>query len=238
MDQHDRTERPPNRSRPSLWAPLRSRNYVTLMVGQNLSRWGDAIFSIALVWFVYQDTHSALNTAAVSVAQRLAVTLSGPVAGVYVDRWDRRRTLMGVNVVSTGVVLLTAVLAFRHVVGLWAVYAALFALTAAAMMERPAFHSVMSRILPRDQLAAGNGLYQSVGSANGFFSASVGGLVVAAVGAVVSGFIDVGSFVFAVAALAMLRFAPGSAPPRHSQIGTRPSANLCKNSGRAGQASG
>lgn len=213
MDQHDRTERPPNRSRPSLWAPLRSRNYVTLMVGQNLSRWGDAIFSIALVWFVYQDTHSALNTAAVSVAQRLAVTLSGPVAGVYVDRWDRRRTLMGVNVVSTGAVLLTAVLAFRHVLGVWAIYAALFALTAAAMMGRPAFHSVMSRILPRDQLAAGNGLYQSVGSANGFFAASVGGVVVAAVGAVVSGFIDVGSFVLAVAALAMLRFAPASAPP-------------------------
>ncbi len=233
MDQHDRTER----RRPSLWAPLRSRNYVTLMVGQNLSSWGDAIFSIALVWFVYQDTHSALNTAAVSVAQRLAVTLSGPVAGVYVDRWDRRRTLMGVNVVSTGVVLLTAVLAFRHVLGVWAIYAALFALTAAAMMERPAFHSVMSRILPRDQLAAGNGLFQSVGSANGFFAASVGGVVVAAVGAVVSGFIDVGRSCWRWRRW-RCSVSHRRPPPRHSQIGTRPSANLCKSSGRAGQASG
>ncbi len=205
-----------NEHTPSLWILLASRNFLILMAGQNLSSWGDAIFSIALVWFVYQDTHSTLGTAAVSAAQRLAATLSGPAAGVFVDRWDRRRTMMGTNLVSTGVVLLTAMLTFRHVLGVWAIYAALFALTAAAMVERPAFHSVMRRILPHDQLAAGNGLYQSVGAANGFVAASVGGLVVAAAGAVVSGLLDVASFAFSVAALAMLRLSPESSPPSGS----------------------
>ncbi len=57
----------------------------------------------------------------------------------------------------------------------------LLALTAAVMMERPTFHRMMSRMFPRDPLAA----------ANGFFTASVVGGGVATVGAVGSGFISV-----------------------------------------------
>ncbi len=204
----------------STWAPLQNRNFVTLLAGRNLSNWGDAIFSIALVWFVYRATHSVLDTAVLSAVQRLAIVLAGPVAGVFVDRWDRRRSMMAVDVIDMVVVLILAALAMRHVLGLAPIYAAVLIMAAVQMLVGPAFHSVMSRILPREDLAGGNGLYRSVGSANGFFAQAVGGGIVAAVGAVASLFIDAGSFLFSIAALWMIRIPPdppinrGAAPRR------------------------
>lgn len=197
----------------SPWAPLKNRNFLTLMVGTNLSAWGDAIYSIALLWFVYQDTHSVFGTAVVSAIQRLGNVLGGPVAGVYVDRWDRRRTMLGVTGVNMAVVLVLAILAFYHLLTVWPIYAAVLVLSAIAMFTGPAFHSIMSRILARDELAAGNGLYQSVGAANGFFRSAVGGVVVAALGAATSFFLDVGSFVFALGAYGLLKLPPDTHRP-------------------------
>lgn len=204
----------------STWAPLKNRNFLTLLVGTNLSGWGDAIYSIALLWFVYQDTHSVFGTAVVSAIQRLGNVLGGPIAGVYVDRWDRRRTLLGVTGVNMAVVLVLALLAFYHVLTVWPIYVVVLLLSAIAMVTGPAFHSIMSRILPRDDLASGNGLYESVGAANGFFRSAVGGVVVAAVGAATSFFLDVGSFVFALAAYWRLKLPPD--PPHPAEDPGRP----------------
>jgi MFS family permease len=194
--------------RRSNWAPLKNRNFVVLLAGRRLSNWGDTLMSIALTWFVYEATHSVLDTALLSAVQRLGNTLAGPVAGVLVDRWDRRRTLVGVDAVNMGIVMGLAILAARHALGPVPIYAALLLMTGVAMLQGPAFHSVMSRVLPREDLAAGNGLYRSVGSANGFFASVVGGAIVAAVGAVNALMLDVGSFLFSMAALLSLRLAP------------------------------
>ncbi len=204
----------------SPWAPVRNRNFVTLVAGRNLSNWGDAIFSIALVWFLYEATHSVLDTALLSAVQRLAIVVAGPVAGVFVDRWDRRHTMMAVDLVDMGIVLVLAALAMRHALGLVPIYAAILLMTGVGMLGGPAFHSVMSRILPREDLAGGNGLYRSVGSANGFFAQAVGGGIVAVLGAVASLFIDVGSFLFSIAALWLIRIPPD--PPNDRAAARRP----------------
>jgi MFS family permease len=109
-----------------------------------------------------------LDTAVISAVQRLAVVLFGPVAGVFVDRWDRGRTMMAVSGVDMALVALLAVLAAEGRLGLAALYAVLLVTTGLEMLVGPAFHSVMSRLLPPEDLVAGNGLYRSVGSANSF----------------------------------------------------------------------
>lgn len=209
---------------PSNWESLKNRNFLTLLVGTNLSAWGDAIYLIALLWFVYQDTHSVFGTAIVSAIQRIGNVLGGPPAGVYVDRWDRRRTMLGVNLVNMGVVLALAVLAYGHVLTVWPIYGAVLILSGVGMLTGPAFHSIMARILPRRSLSSGNGLYQSVGAANGFVSSAVGGVVVGAVGAAASFFLDVGSFIFALAAYWLLKLppeSPSTEPAREPQASPR-----------------
>jgi DHA3 family macrolide efflux protein-like MFS transporter len=201
------------------WRVLGNRQFLALMIGRTLSNWGDALYSLALVWFLYQDTHSVLATAALSAVQRGANVLAGPVAGVLVDRWDRRRTLMAVDAASMGVVLVLAALAWRHALGPAAVYAAVFLLSAMGMAFGPAFHRVMTQILPPTDLAAGNGLYQSMAAANGFLAQSVGGAVVALVGTAWSFLLDALSFIGSIAGVWVIRVLPEPSTRSESRPG-------------------
>lgn len=183
---------------------LKHKGFWPLLAGRNLSGWGDALFSLALVWFVFRGTHSALATAGVAVAVRAAPVVVGPIAGVFVDRWDRRRTMMAVDLTRLLLLGILAWMDWAGVLTLWVVYAVAFLLAAAGTFFGPAFRSVLARVVPREDLATANGLWQSIGSANGFAASAAAGFVVAAVGTVLSFVLDAVSFLFSLGGVAMI----------------------------------
>src|ERR1035438_4579137 len=80
---------------PSLQHALINRNYAKLWYGQAASAVGDSVFGTTLVLWVSQVLASgrAWAPTAVSgilVAAGAAFVLVGPVAGVFVDRWNRK----------------------------------------------------------------------------------------------------------------------------------------------------
>src|ERR687896_2528980 len=75
-------------------AVLRQRDFSLLWFGGVLSVVGDYFLFVALPFFVYERTGSALATGAMFVAETLPRLLFGSVAGVFVDRWDRKRTMV------------------------------------------------------------------------------------------------------------------------------------------------
>ena len=86
-------------------AVLRQRNFSLLWFGGVLSVVGDFFLFIALPFFVYERTGSALATGAMFAAETLPRLLFGSVAGVFVDRWDRKKTMVFADV-SRAVILL------------------------------------------------------------------------------------------------------------------------------------
>ena len=80
-------------------APFRHRGFSLLWFAGRLSFAGDSVLHIALPIQVYALTGSTLATGGVVAASVGASLLVGAVAGVYVDRWDRRRTLVTGNLV-------------------------------------------------------------------------------------------------------------------------------------------
>jgi MFS family permease len=74
-------------------AVLRQRNFSPPWFGGVLSVIGDYFLFIALPFFVYERTGSALATWAMFAVQTLPRLLFGSVAGVFVDRWDRKKTM-------------------------------------------------------------------------------------------------------------------------------------------------
>ena len=78
-------------------APFRHRGFAFLWLAGLLSFAGDWVLRIALPIQVYALTGSTLATGGVVAANVGASLLVGAVAGVYVDRWDRRRTLVTGN---------------------------------------------------------------------------------------------------------------------------------------------
>src|SRR5215210_3033764 len=75
-------------------AVLRQRSFFLLWSGGVLSVIGDFFLFVALPFFVYERTGSALATGAMFIAQTLPRLIFGSVAGVFVDRWDRKKTMV------------------------------------------------------------------------------------------------------------------------------------------------
>src|ERR1700730_2707138 len=95
---------------PSLQRALINRNYAKLWYGQAVSAVGDCVFGTTLVLWVSQVLASgrAWAPAAVSgilVAAAAAFALIGPVAGVFVDRWNRKSTMMRTEVIRAAMVV-------------------------------------------------------------------------------------------------------------------------------------
>jgi MFS family permease len=76
------------------WRALRHRNFQLFFVGQGISVVGTWMTRVATSWLVYRLTHSALLLGVVSFAGQIVSFALGPVAGVWVERLDRRKLLV------------------------------------------------------------------------------------------------------------------------------------------------
>ena len=75
-------------------AALRQRNFAFLWFGQVISLIGDWVLFVALPFYVYSLTGSTLATGIMFIVQTIPSIFLGSVAGVFVDRWNRRRTMI------------------------------------------------------------------------------------------------------------------------------------------------
>jgi MFS family permease len=94
---------PASPASPSKAGPLINRDFALLWLGQAISSVGDFVFDTTLVvWIATQlavgQPWAPLAVSGVLVAATLPIFLVGPVAGVFVDRWDKRRTMLAMDV--------------------------------------------------------------------------------------------------------------------------------------------
>ena len=73
---------------------LLTRNFGLVWSGQLISQIGDGISRLALVWFVYAITGSALKTSIIGLLQTIPPIVLGPLIGVYVDRLPKKHLLI------------------------------------------------------------------------------------------------------------------------------------------------
>ena len=148
---------------PETFAPFRDRNFVLLWLGQLISNLGDATLLIAIPVTVYNVTHSRGALSLVTVAGALPTLLLGMFAGVFVDRWDRRRTMIVSDLARACAVLLMLGVHDRHQT--WLFYMATFLIAAFSCFFSPARSAVLKTLLPRcssGRSAAGRDTCQSV----------------------------------------------------------------------------
>jgi MFS family permease len=79
---------------------LRHRNFRLFFCGQSLSLIGTWMTRLATSWLVYRLTGSSLLLGVISFATQIPTFLLGPFAGVWVDRWERRRVLLITQVLA------------------------------------------------------------------------------------------------------------------------------------------
>jgi len=107
----------------SIVRAFRHRNFRLYFSGQCISLVGTWIQGVALGWTVYQMTHSAFLLGVVGFAGQLPLFLLTSLAGVFVDRYSRHRTLVVTQTLSMVQALLLAVLAYSGHLNVWAIVA-------------------------------------------------------------------------------------------------------------------
>lgn len=104
---------------------LRQRDLSLLFGGQLISQVGDYVLYVALPFWIYQLTGSAMATGAVFASLTLPQLFLSPIAGVFVDRWDRRVTMIFADLARAGIML--AYFTVRTPDQVWIIYVLAFA---------------------------------------------------------------------------------------------------------------
>ena len=135
---------------------LRQRNFALLWFGGLISIMGDWVLGVALPFFVYQASGSTLATAVMVAAELLPRLLFGSIAGVFVDRWDRKKVMV-IASLSQGLVILPLFLV-RSAETLWIVYVVSFIQVTLAIFFGPAENALLPLLVPEDKLIQANSL--------------------------------------------------------------------------------
>lgn len=199
---------------------FQNRPFVLLWAGGTTSTFGDAFFNLTVLWVVYAQTGSTLQTAIVQVVWQLSDALFGPIAGVLADRWNRKQILVVANLLSAAVVGgLAALMAGNDDASTLAIFVTIFLLNLLSTFVGPASAAVMPGVVGRDLLATAGGMTATAGQLAYLAGSALGGTLVAAAGAVWAVVVNGVSFLLAALAIALARLpnqnrpsAPATAP--------------------------
>ena len=205
-----------------LLATLRRRDFALLWFGGLVSMTGDWMLFVALPIYVYGATGSALATGAMFAAGLLPNVLFGSVAGVFVDRWDRKRTMVVANLLLAASTL--PLLAVPQTGWLWVVYAVAFVQSCFGVFNGPAENSLLPRLVERERLVAANSLNALNNNLARLVGPALAGLVVGRFGLAGVVVLDAASFLAAALLVSLISASgtPEREPERQAGGSARP----------------
>jgi MFS family permease len=191
------------------WRALRHRNFRLFFAGQSISVIGTWMTRLATSWLVYRMTHSALLLGVVSFAGQFVSFALGPIAGVWVERLNRRKLLVWTQAAAAIQSLALAALALAHVINLWEVIALTALQGVINAFDMPARQSFLVQMV-EDRSDLSNAIAINSSMANGarLIGPAIAGLVIAAVGEGWCFLIDGISYFAVIASLLMMRIQP------------------------------
>ncbi len=137
----------------------RNRNYRNMWMGQVVSEIGDNFNNIAVFSLAMELTHSGLVVMGIMLSRAIPAVTMGPLAGVLLDRFDRKKIMIASDL-SRAFVALGFIVAFREK-QVWLLYT----FSALLMVASPFFTAGRSAILPtianRDEIHTANSLTQT-----------------------------------------------------------------------------
>ncbi len=189
-----------------------------LLAAGLVSMTGDWLLGVGLAYSVYALTGSTVASAAALLSSFIPQVVVGSVAGVFVDRWDRKRTMVVANLVlAAGLWPLLLVSGADRI---WLVYVVLAAESVVEVFVAPAEQAMLPRVVADEDLVAANGLNGQVQNLARLLGSGLGGVVAAVGGVSAIAVADAATFLLAAVLITRIRTsgrvadaAPDSDPP-------------------------
>jgi MFS family permease len=161
-------------------ATLRNRSFFLLWSGGLISMIGNWMLMAALPFYVYQITGSALATSGLLMAYLAPGVLFGSVAGVFVDRWDRKRVLVIGNLIQATIIPLLLLVEANGWV--WLIYVVAFAESTVSQFLGPAENALLPTLVDEQHLVSANSLNALNDNLARIVGAALGGVLLGMVG--------------------------------------------------------
>lgn len=186
--------------------PLRAnRPFLTLVVGQAFSAFGDAVNYTALPLLVLLITGSGFAMGIVGVLGALPDLVFGLVAGALADRWDRRRMMLWADL---GRAVLTALIPLAYALGLPTLAVVLLVtppIHVLRVLFMAAYTGAVPNLVGRRQIGQATSLFEAIYSLGWVLGPAAAGVLAATIGPAMTIAVDAASFVASAVALSLIR---------------------------------
>ncbi len=159
---------------------LKNRNFALLWAGGLISMIGNWVMIAAMPFHIYTLTESALATSGFLIAYLIPGILFSSVAGVFVDRWDRKRTMLITSLIQSAVIL-TLVLA-QSAEWVWFIYLVAFTESTLSHFFSPAENALLPRLVDEERLISANSLNALNDNLGRLIGPAIGGALLGIVG--------------------------------------------------------
>lgn len=153
-------------------------SFFSIWTGQQLSLIGSRVAQFALVWWLTDLTGSATVLATASMVALFPEILLGPIAGVYVDRWNRRIVMMAADGLIALASLWLAYLFWADAMHIWHIYVIMLVRALGGSFHWPAMQASTSLMVPKKHLTRVAGLNQTMNGVLSIAGPPLGALLI------------------------------------------------------------
>jgi DHA3 family macrolide efflux protein-like MFS transporter len=132
--------------------------YLLFWSGQLVSLLGSSIVQFAIIWWITVTTGSALYLAVATFLGLAPIVAFGPVAGVFADRWNRKKLVFVADMMQALAIVVLVMLFWTGRAGIWQMLAILTFRAVFQAFHEPTVSAITPSMVPRDKLSRMNGL--------------------------------------------------------------------------------
>jgi DHA3 family macrolide efflux protein-like MFS transporter len=186
------------------------RIFLTIWIGQLVSLFGSKLSEFAFAFWILEQTYQATGTITQFALTILFIYLPkvivSPLAGVLVDRWNRRQAMIMSDAVSGIITVVAMGLVFTDSLQVWHIYVAVIISSTFNAFQLPAYTAAIAQLVPKEKLSRANGMVQASSAIAKIAAPFVAGLLMELIRLEGILIVDFLTFIFALITLASVPF--------------------------------
>jgi MFS family permease len=188
------------------WRLIRTKDFGLLWWGQVTSQVGEGLNKVALLWFVYGLTGSAMKMTVVGLLQTVPPLLFGPLIGVYLDRWHKKKVMVWVDLLRAVLTFMIPALYAADALSIEGLYTLIFLTSVVSTVFGPALVSAVPLLVRPSELMSANALIQGTNNIGMLLGPAISGVMIALIDAENVLFVNSATFLISALCLLPIRF--------------------------------
>lgn len=161
---------------------LWNKDYLLLLQGMGISQFGDILYSLAISYYVYEKTESTLLMSLIASISMITRTVLLPFSGAIIDRLNRKKIIVTMDLIRGIIMLLFATLSFHNQLSTTAIIICSLVCATCNTLFSPAVNTILVDILTKDTLIPGQSIYNGTQSTIDLIGNSLSGAIIAIFG--------------------------------------------------------